>query len=72
MRKINPQLPIGVTYDLHANLTQKMVENCTCLIGYKTYPHIDMYEVGSQIARILLDSIKENYEPIICWARPPF
>ena len=40
MRKINPQLPIGVTYDLHANLTQKMVENCTCLIGYKTYPHI--------------------------------
>lgn len=71
MRKINPLLPIGVTYDLHANLTQKMVENCTCLIGYKTYPHIDMYEVGSQIARILLDSIKENYEPIICWARPP-
>ena len=71
MRKINPQLPIGVTYDLHANLTQKMVENCTCLIGYKTYPHIDMYEVGSQIANILLNSIDENYEPVICWARPP-
>ena len=71
MRKINPQLPIGVTYDLHANLTQKMVENCTCLIGYKTYPHIDMYEVGSQIADILINSINENYEPVICWARPP-
>jgi len=71
MRKINPQLPIGVTYDLHANLTQKMVENCTCLIGYKTYPHIDMYEVGSQIADILLNSIDENYEPVIYWARPP-
>ena len=71
MRKIDPQLPIGVTYDLHANLTQKMVENCTCLIGYKTYPHIDMYEVGSQIANILLNSINENYEPAICWARPP-
>ena len=71
MRKINPQLPIGVTYDLHANLTQKMVENCTCLIGYKTYPHIDMYEVGSQIANILINSINENYEPVICWARPP-
>ncbi|MEC7807225.1 MAG: M81 family metallopeptidase [Pseudomonadota bacterium] len=71
MRKINPQLPIGVTYDLHANLTQKMVENCTCLIGYKTYPHIDMYEVGSQIANILINSINENYEPVICWGRPP-
>ena len=48
-----------------------MVENCTCLIGYKTYPHIDMYEVGSQIANILINSINENYEPVICWGRPP-
>ena len=35
---IAPDLPIAVTCDLHCNLTAAMVENCTALIGYKTYP----------------------------------
>src|SRR5919199_1269870 len=47
-----------VTRDLHCNLTEAMVRHCTALIGYKTYPHIDMYEVGERVGRIVLRAMK--------------
>ncbi len=72
MREIAPDLPIGVTYDLHTNLTEKMVGNATCLIGYKTYPHVDMHAVGTQIGNILLDVAEGNRAaPVMAWGQPP-
>jgi microcystin degradation protein MlrC len=70
MRAIAPDLPIAVTYDLHANLTQKMIDNCTCLIGYKTYPHVDMRAVGDQIGRVMLDHLAGKNNPVMAWGRP--
>jgi len=71
IRAIAPGLPIAVTCDLHANLTEKMVRNCTALIGYKTYPHVDMYEVGEQVGRILLRSLTGEIRPAMGWDRRP-
>ncbi|MEQ8602746.1 MAG: M81 family metallopeptidase [Marivibrio sp.] len=71
LRAAHPDLPIAVTLDLHCNLTQTMVDNCTALIGYKTYPHIDMYEVAEQVGRIVLDAMEGTVEPVMRWARPP-
>ena len=58
IRAYAPDLPIAVTCDLHCNLTPLMVKNCTALIGYKTYPHVDMYEVAEQVGRIVLGSMR--------------
>ena len=41
-------IPIVVTLDLHANVTRAMVERATAIVGYHTYPHIDMYESGKK------------------------
>ena len=71
MRVIAPDLPIAVTYDLHTNLTQKMIDNCTCLIGYKTYPHVDMRAVGEQIGRVMLDHLAGKNNPVMAWGHPP-
>ncbi|HEX6843140.1 MAG TPA: M81 family metallopeptidase [Stellaceae bacterium] len=71
IRAVAPDLPIAVTCDLHANLTDKMVRNCTALIGYKTYPHVDMHIVGEQVGRILLRAIKGEIRPVMGWARRP-
>jgi microcystin degradation protein MlrC len=71
MRAIAPDLPIAVTYDLHTNLTQKMIDNCTCLIGYKTYPHVDMHAVGEQIGRVMLDHLAGKNNPVMAWGHPP-
>ncbi|MBV9521420.1 MAG: M81 family metallopeptidase [Alphaproteobacteria bacterium] len=71
MRALAPGLPIAVTCDLHANLSDKMVQNCTALIGYKTYPHIDMYAVGKQVGTILLRALAGKARPVMAWGRRP-
>ena len=71
IRQIAPDLPIAVTLDLHCNLTEKMVSNCTAMIGYKTYPHVDMYEVAKQVGRIVLDSLAGDCRPVMAWGNVP-
>ncbi len=71
IRAIRPDLPIAVTYDLHANLSAEMAGNCTAMIGYKTYPHIDMYEVAERVGRIVLDAMDGKCRPVIAWGRLP-
>jgi microcystin degradation protein MlrC len=71
MRAIAADLPIAVTLDLHCNLSQRMVANSTAMIGYKTYPHVDMYEVGAQVGRILLRTLAGEIEPVMVWGEVP-
>ena len=71
VRRAAPNTPICVTCDLHANLTQAMVDNCDALIGYKTYPHTDMYEVGTTVGQILFDKLRGNANPVMSWGRVP-
>ena len=71
IRAIAPELPIAVTCDLHANLTEAMVRNCTALIGYKTYPHVDMEVVGERVGRILLRALKGEIRPTMGSDRRP-
>jgi microcystin degradation protein MlrC len=71
VRKAAPGVPICVTCDLHANLTARMVENCDALIGYKTYPHVDMYEVAEQVGRILIGKLEGRVNPVMAWGNRP-
>lgn len=72
IRQIAPDLPIAVTLDLHCNLTQRMIDNCDALIGYKTYPHVDMDVVAEQVGAILLGWLKgERPKPAMAWRQLP-
>ena len=71
LRDLKPDLPIAVTCDLHCNLTADMVDNCTALIGYKTYPHVDMYEVADQVGRIVVGAMQGKLNPVMAWGHPP-
>jgi microcystin degradation protein MlrC len=68
LRAKRPGLPIAVTCDLHANLSEAMVRNSTALIGYKTYPHVDMYEVAERVGRVVLDAMDGRCRPVQAWA----
>jgi microcystin degradation protein MlrC len=71
LRKACPKLPIAVSLDLHANVTERMVRNCNVLTGYRTYPHVDQYESGQRAASILLRMIHGEINPIMSWANVP-
>jgi microcystin degradation protein MlrC len=71
IRAKRPGIPICVALDMHCNLTRRMVENCDAMIGYKTYPHVDMYEVGARVGRILADKLAGRVDPVMAWAQAP-
>jgi microcystin degradation protein MlrC len=50
---IGKELPLVASLDLHANVTPEMVEHADALIGYRTYPHVDMAATGRAAARHL-------------------
>ena len=71
LKDINPEVPIAVSLDLHANVTDLMVNNCDVIAGYKTYPHIDMFETGFLAGSILIDALKGKIKPVMVWKNSP-
>jgi microcystin degradation protein MlrC len=55
--EVGPDLPIAVSLDLHANLTQAMVDLATSIAIFRTYPHLDMAETGARCLPRLLSHI---------------
>ncbi|WP_281967051.1 M81 family metallopeptidase [Roseovarius nanhaiticus] len=53
LREAAPDVPIGVALDLHGNVTERMIANCDCIAGFKTYPHIDMRATGDHVLRMM-------------------
>jgi microcystin degradation protein MlrC len=71
IREIAPELPVCVTLDMHTNCTDALVRNADAIIGYKTYPHTDMYEVGYQIGTVLWDKIEGRADPVMALGAAP-
>ena len=55
---VGDALPIVASLDYHANLTPEMAKLATALVGYRTYPHIDMAVTGKRAIE-LLDKLAE-------------
>lgn len=63
IRQVAPDTPLGVALDLHGNVTPAMVANADFLVGFKTYPHVDMYETGEHVARIMAAALERGCRP---------
>lgn len=50
---VGADLPIVVSLDLHANITERMVEHASALVACRTYPHVDLAESGAASAQVL-------------------
>jgi microcystin degradation protein MlrC len=68
---VGPDVPIGVCLDLHANVTPGLVGDAAFVVGYRTYPHVDMAATGARTARLLLDLVEERSRPVTALARRP-
>lgn len=71
LRRMSPKVPIGVALDLHANVTEAMVSNADIIVGFKTYPHVDMYETGEHAGRLLFELLRGRQRPAMRWRRLP-
>ena len=68
---VGPAVPVAVTLDFHANVSDAMVRHATLLHGYKTYPHVDMADRGREATERLLDVAAGRLRPTVAFRRPP-
>ena len=68
---LGPKVPLVITLDLHANVTRRMVELANGVFGYRTYPHIDMYQVGRRAANWALRIVNGEVKPVIGYRKLP-
>ena len=71
IRRLAPEVPIGVALDMHANVSGAMVQNATVIAGYQTYPHIDFYDTGLRAARPILAMLAGKANPRMAWGARP-
>lgn len=63
IRKVQPTVPIGASFDLHGNLGNELQEHLTTASVYRTYPHIDMRENAWRVLDILYRCVMEGIKP---------
>jgi microcystin degradation protein MlrC len=68
---VGPDVAIAASLDLHAHLTPRMVERADALVGYDTYPHVDLYEAGVKAARIAVMAARGAARPVTVLAKAP-
>jgi microcystin degradation protein MlrC len=71
LRAIDPNTPIAVSLDMHANLYDEIIANATVVTGYRTYPHIDTYETARLAGDILLRTLRREVRPVMAWGNVP-
>jgi microcystin degradation protein MlrC len=69
---VGDKVPIVTSLDLHVNVTQRMQENATAMIAYRTYPHIDMADTGGRVAGYLKRLLDGAPRPQLASVRLPF
>jgi microcystin degradation protein MlrC len=69
---VGNDMPIVVSLDLHSNTTPAMFALADVLIGYRTYPHIDMRDTGTRSARLLDQIIRRGAKPAKAYRQAPF
>jgi microcystin degradation protein MlrC len=57
---VGDRLPIVVSLDYHTNMTPEMVRHASAMVGYRTYPHVDMAETGSRAVALLDRLLRER------------
>lgn len=60
---VGDAMPLVVSLDLHANVTDQMLARADAIVAYRTYPHVDMAETGERAA-ILLDTLTRDGRPL--------
>ncbi|WP_105422333.1 M81 family metallopeptidase [Neorhizobium sp. T25_27] len=70
-RHVGPLVPIGIGLDLHAHLTDSMLENTNICIACKENPHSDVVECGMRAAELTLQVLKGDLRPVVISARVP-
>jgi microcystin degradation protein MlrC len=70
-RQVGSDCPIAVSYDLHGNVTQAVVDAIDIFSAYRTAPHIDVEATMRRSVGMLVKALTQNVSPIVAWCPIP-
>ena len=62
---------VSASYDLHGNVTQRIIDALDMYSTYRTAPHIDVEETMRRSVAMLVKSLKTGEKPTLLWAPIP-
>ncbi|ANL30043.1 microcystin LR degradation MlrC protein [Rhizobium phaseoli] len=62
---------VSASYDLHGNVTQRIIDALDIYSTYRTAPHIDVEETMRRSVAMLVKSLKTRVRPLVLWAPIP-
>jgi microcystin degradation protein MlrC len=68
---VGPKRPVVVTTDLHSNHTRRRVADADAIVGFDTYPHVDMAERGREAADIIVGMLRGRLRPTMALRQLP-
>jgi microcystin degradation protein MlrC len=67
---LGPAIPIAVALDHHANITSRLVDAATLVVGHQTEPHRPN-ETAAIVARLLLEVLEDQLDPVTALVKVP-
>ena len=68
---LGPDRPLMTTLDLHANITQQMVDMADVLLPCDQNPHMDFGERGLELASLMVHTLRGEIRPTMAWRQLP-
>jgi microcystin degradation protein MlrC len=65
---LGPEVPIVLSLDHHANITQKMVDHSAAIVAHRTQPH-DPFDTGKIAAELLIRIARGDVKPVMAWRK---
>jgi microcystin degradation protein MlrC len=68
---VGADVPIGVSLDLHANISADMCAHSDVLNTYRTNPHLDAKEAALEVAELVIGAVRGQVRPTQAFASVP-
>ncbi|MEK1874838.1 MAG: M81 family metallopeptidase, partial [Rhizobium altiplani] len=68
---VGPDCVVAASYDLHGNVSQKIVDQLDIFAAYRTAPHIDVQDTMVRAWSMLVDALRSGRRPGVAWAPVP-
>jgi microcystin degradation protein MlrC len=68
---VGPDCPIAASYDLHGNVSDRVIDQLDMFSAYRTAPHIDVEETKRRAVGMLLRVLQGGTRPHLRWVPVP-
>lgn len=68
---VGPACLMSASYDLHGNISKRIIDNLDMLSAFRTAPHIDREETMMRACDMLTHCLAANIRPTLVWATVP-